>query len=91
MWRKMKDTEQKELSVPTRLRIRNDITTAVKELLPGIHVHPDEEDITRFHAIIEGPENTPYSGGYFYFLVEFPNDYPMSPPKVCYITINNPV
>lgn len=84
-----KEEDQCELSVPTKLRILNDIGKAKKEILPGIHVHPDEMDITKFHALIEGPENTPYSAGFFYFLLRFPRDYPMSPPKAKLLTTGN--
>lgn len=79
--RKMPEN-QGELSLPTKFRIMADIAKAKKELLPGIHMYPDEKDITKFHALIEGPEGTPYTGGFFYFFLRFPSDYPMSPPSV---------
>lgn len=82
MFSKRKMPEQGELSMPTKFRIMADIAKAKKELLPGIYMYPDEKDITKFHALIEGPEGTPYAGGYFYFFLRFPSDYPMSPPSV---------
>lgn len=66
------------------VRIHHDITATKKEILEGIHVVVDESDITKFHAIIEGPDETPYSGGMFYFHIQMPNDYPFSPPKVSF-------
>jgi hypothetical protein len=74
-----------EPSVPDALTIRRvhqDITCAKTEILEGIHVHPDEQDMMVFHAIIEGPADTPYAGGFFYFYIKMPNGYPMSPPVV---------
>jgi ubiquitin-conjugating enzyme E2 Z len=40
------------------------------------------------YALIVGPENTPYFGGYYFFKFDFPHDYPFSPPKVTYMTNN---
>ena len=38
------------------------------------------------HALITGPMDTPYEGGFFYFLVRFPTDYPSSCPCVKIMT-----
>ncbi|WAR04213.1 UBE2Z-like protein [Mya arenaria] len=34
------------------------------------------------HALITGPFDTPYEGGFFYFLIRCPPDYPIRPPRV---------
>ena len=52
----------------------------------GIHIQFDEEDIMKGSAIIIGPKDTPYENGIFYFVIEFPKDYPFSPPKVGYLS-----
>lgn len=70
---------------PTPLAIRRvlqDVMCTKSETLDGIHIHADDENLMIFHAIIEGPSETPYSGGFFYFFVKMPNDYPWSPPTV---------
>lgn len=77
-----KSTESKTITPTAITRIKNDIATTKKEILEGIHVVCDETDITQFHAIIEGPSDTPYSGGIFYFHIKMPYDYPWSPPTV---------
>jgi ubiquitin-conjugating enzyme E2 D/E len=33
-----------------------------------------------------GPKDTSYKGGFFFFQVEFPEDYPLKPPKVYFLT-----
>ena len=53
---------------------------------PGLFVVPDERDLTLIHALITGSFDTPYEGGFFYFLVRCPPDYPICPPKVKLMT-----
>jgi len=52
----------------------------------GIFGVPDENDFMKFHAIITGPDETPYEKGFFYFIVTFTNDYPHTPPSVQFMT-----
>ena len=74
---------------PTReclRRIRKDLRTLQKDPLPGIFVVPDEASATVVHALVTGPFETPYEGGFFYFLINCPDDYPNAPPKVKLLT-----
>lgn len=52
----------------------------------GIHIQFDEENMLQAKAIIIGPKDTPFENGVLYFLIEFPTNYPFSPPKVSYIS-----
>ena len=52
----------------------------------GIFYKHDEENLLKGYALIIGPENTPYSYGYFLFKFDFPSDYPYSPPTLTYLT-----
>jgi ubiquitin-protein ligase len=52
----------------------------------GIHVNFNEENIMKATAIIIGPKDTPYENGILYFLIEFPTNYPYSPPKIGYLS-----
>ena len=52
----------------------------------GIHVNFDEENMMKAIAIIIGPKDTPYENGILYFIIEFPRDYPFSPPKLGYLS-----
>src|SRR5436305_1164257 len=36
-------------------------------------VHYDEANVTKFNALLIGPEDTPYEYGMFEFLLNFPN------------------
>jgi ubiquitin-protein ligase len=52
----------------------------------GIHVIFDESNIMRASAMIIGPKDTPYEDGLLFFSIQFPPDYPFSPPQVYYIS-----
>jgi len=72
---------------PTCLaRIRKDLMALHADPLPAILVFPDEKDITVVHALVAGPFDTPYEGGFFYFVLHFPWNYPVSPPHVRLMT-----
>ena len=68
------------------MRIKRDIMNIFNDPAPGICVIPDAEDMTRIHALITGPFDTPYEGGFFYFLISCPTDYPIHPPRVRLMT-----
>jgi ubiquitin-conjugating enzyme E2 Z len=63
-------------------RIHADIKALKRDPLEGIFVDPDENRVNVCHAIVLGPSDTPYEFGFFYFLLEFPDQYPCFPPRV---------
>jgi ubiquitin-conjugating enzyme E2 Z len=69
-------------------RLLKDIKNIIKNPLTdhGIYYTHDELDMLRGYALIIGPENTPYFGGFYFFEFNYPTDYPYSPPKVKYFT-----
>jgi ubiquitin-conjugating enzyme E2 Z len=52
----------------------------------GIYYEHDQNDILKGCALIIGPPDTPYEGGYFFFKFQFPTNYPHQPPVVTYCT-----
>ena len=46
----------------------------------------DDSNLLRVDALIVGADDGPYCGGLFHFSVEFPHDYPNSPPRVLILT-----
>lgn len=46
----------------------------------------NDNDITRWKAVIIGPEGTPYHSGVFELEVQFTSEYPFKPPKIKFIT-----
>lgn len=47
---------------------------------------PEDSDLSTWDVSIFGPPDTLYEGGYFKAKMKFPNDYPYSPPKFCFLT-----
>jgi ubiquitin-conjugating enzyme E2 Z len=81
------------ISKETINRLLKDIKNIIKNPLNenGIYYIHDESDILKGYALIIGPEDTPYFGGYYFFEINYPFDYPHTPPKVTYCTNGNEV
>ena len=69
-------------------RIKYDIKHFIKSDLNsnGIYCDFDEEDMSRVKALIIGPKDTPYENGFYFFSLQFPDNYPYSPPSVKFLT-----
>ena len=71
-------------------RVLRDISTVEtnRELLEaqGIYYWYDDADVTKGTALLIGQPGTPYAGGFFFFSVAFPADYPFAPPAVQTLT-----
>jgi len=50
----------------------------------GIFINFNESNILNANAIIIGPKDSPYENGILYFQINFPSDYPFSPPNIYY-------
>jgi ubiquitin-protein ligase len=69
-------------------RLAKDVKQMMKDPLDenGIYYKHDDTDMLKGLAMIVGQQDTPYYGGYYFFLFHFPPDYPFSPPKVSFLT-----
>lgn len=72
-------------------RLLKDVRQIIKNPLinQGIYYIHDDADMLKGYAMIIGPSETPYFGGFYFFEITYPYDYPHSPPKVKYCTNNN--
>jgi ubiquitin-protein ligase len=74
-------------------RIMNDIKILKSCKLEdeNIYVSTNDEDIYNLKALIIGPpiKDAPYRGGFYFFDIVYPKNYPLSPPKVVFCTLNN--
>lgn len=75
----------------TAIRVMNDYVDFNKNRPDGIYLWIDKTNIFQQYALIIGPPSTPYFGGYFFFNIVYPSDYPEKPPTVTFMTINNKV
>ncbi|CAE7948378.1 UBC22 [Symbiodinium sp. KB8] len=66
--------------------IAKQIKALVKRPLDGVRYVPDHGSLTEVHAIIQGPERTPYEGGEFRVKLMLGADYPSAPPKGVFLT-----
>jgi len=52
----------------------------------GIYTELVNDNLFEWKCFIEGPKDTPFQGGIFQALLTFPDDYPMMPPKMQFIS-----
>lgn len=78
----------KVISKETIQRLLKDVRQIIKHPLTdnGIYYSHDESDMMKGYAMIIGPQDTPYFGGFYFFAFNFPDDYPFSPPTVTFMT-----
>lgn len=55
----------------------------------GIYYSHHPDNILEGNALIIGPKDTIYEGGYFFFKFNFPKNYPHSPPVVQFKAVNS--
>ncbi|KAJ1734346.1 ubiquitin-conjugating enzyme E2 N [Coemansia biformis] len=67
-------------------RILKEIERLHNDPAPGIDVTPVNDSIRYFQVVMAGPSQSPYQGGQFKLELFLPEDYPMSPPKVRFMT-----
>ena len=73
------------------LRIVNDLSDFMNNKPDVIYLNINKKNFYKNYALIIGPKNTPYFGGFFLFEIIFPKNYPKKPTSVKFLTINNQV
>ncbi|XP_069101260.1 ubiquitin-conjugating enzyme E2 N-like [Argopecten irradians] len=67
-------------------RIIKETQRLVAEPVSGITALPDENNARYFHVKVVGPKESPYERGVFSLELFLPEEYPMSAPKVRFLT-----
>jgi ubiquitin-conjugating enzyme E2 Z len=70
----------------TMMRLLKDVREMMTGSLPNIYYKHSETDMLCGYAMIVGPEDSLYDGGYYFYKFKFPPDYPHSPPLVEFLT-----
>jgi len=73
------------------IRVMNDYVDFNKIKPDGIYLWIDKTNIFQQYALIIGPENTPYFGGFYFFDIKYPKNYPEKPPQVKLMTVDGKV
>ncbi len=73
------------------LRIVNDLSEFMNNKPDDIYLFINKKNYYKNYALIIGPKNTPYFGGYFFFEIIFPKNYPEYPPHIKFLTIDGKV
>ncbi|PWN91553.1 putative ubiquitin-conjugating enzyme E2 [Acaromyces ingoldii] len=72
------------MSLPKR--IIKETERLVADPAPGITATPHEDNLRYFDVVISGPSQSPFEGGSFKLELFLPEEYPMAPPKVRFLT-----
>eukprot|EP00898_Chlorokybus_atmophyticus_P004282 jgi/Chlat1/4855/Chrsp31S04886 len=67
-------------------RIIKETQRLLSEPVPGISASPCESNLREFNVMILGPQSSPYEGGVYKLELFLPEEYPMAPPKVRFLT-----
>jgi len=70
----------------TMRRLMREISELKNSPPEGIRIVTSDENILDVTGIIEGPEGTPYAGGYFRVRFKFTEEFPAAPPKCWFAT-----
>lgn len=74
------------VSKDTAKRIIKDIQQLKRDPIDGIYYSHDDTNMLKGYALIIGPTDTPYEGGYYLFKINYSVDYPHSPPVFTFCT-----
>jgi ubiquitin-protein ligase len=75
------------MSLAARLGLDLKEITEERTCIEGVYAELiTPEDMTRWRVWVEGPDGTPFEGGIFRTTMEFPENYPMAPPTVTFVS-----
>ncbi|KAJ7155865.1 UBC-like protein [Mycena filopes] len=67
-------------------RLTKEYVTMQREPPPFVWAAPDEKNILTWNFIIRGPSDSPFAGGEYHGVLQFPSEYPFKPPGIKMLT-----
>ena len=67
-------------------RIMNELEEMKKDPPSNCNAGPINDNLYKWYGTIVGPSDSPYSGGLFKLLIDFPDNYPFKPPRIKFET-----
>ncbi|XP_077492014.1 ubiquitin-conjugating enzyme E2 Z-like [Amblyomma americanum] len=64
------------------LRLKQELANMKAKPMQGVFISSDDNDASTIHALMIGPPDTPYEGGFFHFVIKCTRDYATKPPRV---------
>ena len=74
------------MTTQARKRLMRDFKRLQNDPPAGISACPKEDNILSWHAVIFGPDDTPWDGGTFRLTLGFSEDYPNKAPVVRFVS-----
>ncbi|KAM3415972.1 hypothetical protein BST61_g9461 [Cercospora zeina] len=74
------------MAAPLPKRIIKETERLQNEPVPGISATPHDDNARYFDVVVEGPGGSCYEGGVFQLELFLPDDYPMCPPRIRFLT-----
>ncbi|CAM4745220.1 unnamed protein product [Rotaria magnacalcarata] len=71
------------------LRIQRNLQELTDNPLPfvyALNLTTGEDNINQMTGVLIGPDDSPYAGGHFRFLIRYPPEYPFKPPDFYFTT-----
>jgi ubiquitin-conjugating enzyme E2 N len=67
-------------------RIEKEFISIINDPIPNIFVEKSDSNSREFFILMNGPNETPYENGKFKLEMFLPENYPMNPPKIRFLT-----
>lgn len=85
--------------MPFTLTAKRRISHDIKELNKsadeladiGIYVNMDGDNMNTYYALLIGEDDTPYEGGFYFFKIVIPDNYPIRPPSFTFLSTQSGV
>ncbi|CAF1151599.1 unnamed protein product [Rotaria sordida] len=71
------------------IRIQRELTALEQNplnFIQNLALSVNDEGLQQITGVMLGPEKSPYTGGYFRFIITFPAAYPLKPPTFAFAT-----